>query len=460
MADRRLTFSERVAVSGSDIELDEEVFNAVVSTAVDSLNDVVYFIDSTGSLVTWNDAVLELTGYTDEEVADLSPLDFFEDEDRERIERNIRRVLDEGQAVIQADLVTRDGETIPMEFVSTRLTDEEGRPIGLVGIGRQLAHSHRLEEQYRSILDRMADAFLALDADWQITYLNDRAREALSLGDEAVVGEDIRELFPQAAESKAIDYIQRAMDEQEPTTYERYSEPVGAWIEARVYPDEDGVSVFFRDISDRVHRERSLERQNQRLEEFASMVSHDLRNPLNVATARLNMVREERDDEHLKAAADALDRIETIVDEMLELAQEGQTIDDPEPVDLASVARDAWTTVETLEATLAVESDLGTVEGDRPRLRRAFENLFRNAVEHAGSTTTVTIGSLPDGFYVEDDGPGFDVDPEQALEHGYSTQVGGTGLGLSIVAGIVDAHGWMLEVTDAEDGGARFEIRF
>ena len=72
---------------------------------------------------------------------------------------------------------------------------------------------------------------------------------------------------------------------------------------------------------------------------------------------------------------------------------------------------------------------------------------------------TVTVGDLPDGFYIEDDGPGIpQADREEVFAAGYSTASAGTGFGLSIVNRVAQAHGWDVRVTDGSDGGARFEI--
>jgi PAS domain S-box-containing protein len=207
---------------------------------------------------------------------------------------------------------------------------------------------------------------------------------------------------------------------------------------------------------------QALERRNERLDEFASVVSHDLRNPLNVARGNLDFLRAETDSERVETVDDALQRMESLIDDLLTLAREGREIDERRPVSLADSARSAWANVETERASLTVDGD-GTVHADEDRLAQLFENLFRNAVEH-GTTEddplTVTVGRLPDGFYVTDDGRG--IPPEQrddVLSAGYTTADGGTGLGLSIVQTIAEAHGWAVTVTESEAGGARFEIR-
>ncbi|MFC7044844.1 sensor histidine kinase [Halobacteriaceae archaeon GCM10025711] len=150
--------------------------------------------------------------------------------------------------------------------------------------------------------------------------------------------------------------------------------------------------------------------------------------------------------------------METIIEDVLSLARQGLGVDDPEPTDLESVAADAWASVDTKDAVLTVEGTR-TVPADAGRFQQLLENLFRNAVEHAGTDVAVRVGPLDDGFYVEDDGPGVpEDDRESVFTPGYSTATDGTGFGLSIVRQIAEAHGWTVEVTESESGGARFEV--
>lgn len=222
----------------------------------------------------------------------------------------------------------------------------------------------------------------------------------------------------------------------------------------------DGYVINTREITELKDREAELARQNERLDQFASILSHDLRNPLNVATGRLALAEEECESEHLAGIRTALDRMEALIDDVLTLARQGQPIDEVEPVPLSTVAEECWAVVDTKEATLIQDSDLRFV-ADETCLQQRFENLFRNAVDHGGEAVTVTVGELSDepGFYVADDGPGIPVtERSEVLASGYSTTDDGTGVGLAIVSEIVDAHGWSVEVTESTDGGARFDI--
>ena len=205
-------------------------------------------------------------------------------------------------------------------------------------------------------------------------------------------------------------------------------------------------------------RERALQRERARLEEVASVVSHDLRNPLNVATGRLELVERECDSEHVPPAQRGLDKMERLIANLVVLVREGAVVDDTEPVGLAALADNCWETVQRSDTTLSVTADC-TVRADGDRLAEVLENLFENAVEHGGDDVTVRVGELDDGFYVADDGRGIDEDARaEVFEAGYSTGRGGTGLGLAIVHRIVEAHGWSVRTTDSDDDGARIEI--
>jgi PAS domain S-box-containing protein len=219
--------------------------------------------------------------------------------------------------------------------------------------------------------------------------------------------------------------------------------------------------AIYTDITDRKRRERELERQNERLDEFASVVSHDLRNPLGVARGHLELARTAEGEgltEHFDSIEDAHERMEELIQRLLAFARQGDPATTPAQVSLGSAARDAWETVETGSLSLVVDGD-AEVTADPDRLRQLLENLFRNSVEHADAATEIRAGPLEGGFYVVDDGPGIpEADREAVLDSGYSGG-DGTGFGLSIVETIADAHDWSLDIVDGEDGGARFEFR-
>jgi signal transduction histidine kinase len=211
--------------------------------------------------------------------------------------------------------------------------------------------------------------------------------------------------------------------------------------------------------SDRLRaRQEALTRKNEQLEEFTSIVSHDLRSPLDVAEGRLALAREECESEHLREVQQAIDRMDALIEDLLTLAREGETVTDLKLIDLTAIVEGCWTNVDTKDATLVTDIDQA-IYADESRLKQMLENLVRNAVEHGGGEVTVTVGDLNDGFYIEDDGPGNPEDEgDNVFDAGYTTTEEGTGFGLSIVKQVVDAHDWEIHMTEGTDGGARFEI--
>ena len=209
---------------------------------------------------------------------------------------------------------------------------------------------------------------------------------------------------------------------------------------------------------DRLDRERELQRQNDRLDQFASVVSHDLRNPLNVASGRLELVAEDCSSPHIEPLAEAHERMERLLGDLLLFARVGTDSLSHAAADLAALTAECWESLATEGATLHTPVD-HAVRADRDRLRQLVENLLKNAVDHGGPDVTVTVGGLPNGFYVADDGPGVRPDArDDVLTAGYTSAADGTGFGLSIVSQIADAHGWEVAVTESESGGARFEV--
>ena len=518
------------------------------------------------------------------------------------------------------------------------------------------------------VLDRMSEGVFGLDTDWQFTYLNEAGRAVVcDAADESftaaeLVGRNIWELIPDAAGTTFEAQYREAMQTGERVSFDAYYEPLDVWLDVRAYPSETGLSVCFRDVTERrreydrlatretvlreiyeaiADRESSFEErvddllrigqrvfdtsygtlsrvrgdeyvfevvrspgdvtagdtvdlsttncervvltaetfvlanvaedapdladragnrewgiscylgtpvvvddevygtfcfydtdartepfsdwqvtlvdlmgrwvsaalerkltenrlrhQNDRLEKFATLVSHDLRNPLNVADGWLEMAEEDCESEALAHVSNSHDRMRTIVDDLLMLARAGRTVDDPVDLDLGAVAADAWAQVETPNATLTIDLDR-EVGGDPTRIQHLFENLFRNSVEHGSTaprsdprgdsvehgstnsrtqsgdsvehgspaegtddaTLSVAVGPLSDGFYVADDGVGIPPESrERVLEFGYTTAEDGTGIGLGIVEDVATAHGWTVAVTEGEDGGARFEF--
>jgi len=282
---------------------------------------------------------------------------------------------------------------------------------------------------------------------------------------------DIERFYHSADRDTVLEATSRAVEFGEPYDIEvriTAADGIEKWIRTRGKPEfANGTCQRIRgtiqDITDRKQRERELRQQKDRLAEFAGVVSHDLRNPLNVVTGRLELVQEECNSPHLTPIDDAIARMERIIDDVLWLAPEGRDIGETNAVDLLQTAASVWAMVsdtsEHADLVIADTENRVLIDADADRLTQLLENIFRNAIDHGRPDATVSLEVTETGFTITDDGPG--IPPEHrdhVFENGYSTEAGGTGLGLSIVERVVAAHGWDIRAAESDTGGARFEI--
>ncbi|ESP87768.1 HTR-like protein [Candidatus Halobonum tyrrellensis G22] len=311
----------------------------------------------------------------------------------------------------------------------------------------------------------MEDVFYVYDERGKLVVWNSRLGDLFDLTDEELAGMTPPAFFVETDRPAVERAVREILAEGETVVEARANTSEGTIrfeLTGRKLAGDDGELLGFcgvgRDVTDRRDQERRLAAQNHRLGEFATLLAHDLRNPLSVATGFVDLYRETGDGTALDRVSDALARIDAMVEEMLLVATHGRAATDVRPVDLDVVARDAWAMVDTPGATLDVRTD-ATVDADEPRLGRLFENLFRNAVQHAGPDVTVTVAATDGGFAVTDDGPGVDpADRGRVFDSGVSGVADGTGFGLAIVRAVAESHGWTVSLTEGSEGGARFEF--
>lgn len=126
-----------------------------VETALDTLDDVFYVVGTDGGLRRWNSSFSVVTGYSADAISDMQAVDFFPADDAEPISAAIDETLETGDAVVEADFLTADGEQIPYQFTGARLSDTEGNLIGLVGIGRDISEKKRRQQELRQQRERL-----------------------------------------------------------------------------------------------------------------------------------------------------------------------------------------------------------------------------------------------------------------------------------------------------------------
>lgn len=472
-------------------------------------------IDPETQDVFWSEHLFEMLEWEDDEEPPLeNALDLYVEEDRPRVANAIEDALAAGESfAVEARLqrpngeirwfdirggpTMEDGEVVTLRGAVHDITAQKRRERVLREIHDIISNRHQsFEEQIQTLLelgrrelDTEYGTLSEIRGEEYIFEFVDADDDSIQPGDVAPVSATNCEIVASTEQTLVIGDIER--DAPEETDRAGFTDwGISCYIGAPVFVEDAvyGTFCFYgtearsdqfsewettlvelmsnwvsHELQRRETNER-LQKQNEQLEQFASVVSHDLRNPLNVVEGRLELAKEECDSEHLDQMDIAIHRMDGIIEDVLGLAREGRDIGSMERVEIQNAVESAWNLVadnaEKAELRYATdENHLPTVRADYDRLCQLMENLLRNAVEHGGEDITVTVGTLGGGFYVEDDGPGI---PEEeritVFEAGYSTKEGGTGFGLSIVKQVAEAHGWELRVTESSNGGTRFEI--
>jgi len=239
--------------------------------------------DDDGDMLRVNHRFAELLGRGEADPADYELGDQpLLDEDGSVIpypERPAPRALESGEPVIDQRIQVEgsDGRT---RWLSVNATPFDGDPGGVVATmaditalveqARRLERRRgELEAELGEVFERVDDAFYAVDEEFRFTYVNDRAEDLLQRSKEELLGESAWELYPEATETKVWEAFHTALETQDPTSFELYFEPLEFWSSATVYPSETGLSVYFRDVTERKTRERELAESERRYRTLA-----------------------------------------------------------------------------------------------------------------------------------------------------------------------------------------------
>ena len=435
-------------------------------TVIDSMQDGYVVLDTDDRIVDLNDAALQVFD-ADTDVVGTTLTETFPPcrevleahDNGTQIEREIEVEIDGDQRVFVASIST---------------LREDDRRIGRLLFIRDITERRAVQRRYQALIENSTDLIFIMDPDSEISYASPSLEQITGVPPEEIIGEKAVDYIHHEDRDTVLDTFEDLLEEPGEKRRIEYRLPDerGNWLylEGDVWnlldnPFVEGIVTNAREITARKERERELremndqlEEANQQLEQFATVISHDLRNPINVAKGHTELARETGNEEHFTKIDDSLDRMETIIEDVLALSRQGDEIGDTEAVNIERVAKEAWEHVDTANATITIEGDT-SFEADRDRLLQLFENCFRNAIEHGGSDVTVRVGTDNGCFYVEDDGKGIPPEEREAVfESGHTSNTNGTGLGLAIVQGIADAHGWTVRAVEGEKGGARFEF--
>jgi PAS domain S-box-containing protein len=334
-----------------------------------------------------------------------------------------------------------------------------------------------------NILENTTDGFFAVDKDWRFTYTNAQAESLLGRKRDQLLGKVLWEEFPQLKDSLFEDNYRRVLTEQISIDFQA-SDPAGKiWFEMRAYPSNGGVSVFFRDVTERrrAEEERLTTSKLESLGTLAGGIAHDLNNILTVISGNIGLAQIEAPADagtllsFLSKAGQAAQHAAHLSSQLLTFSKGGAPLKRVSVLShLLAQAAEFSLYGSNLRADIDISPDLWKAEIDSDQIEQVVNALMLNAREampHGGtarlSARNVEMSGpsaiLPPGRYIKvtisDRGSGVPDDlATKIFDPYFTTKPMGSGLGLSISYSIVKKHGGMLHLESSSTEGATFSF--
>lgn len=435
--------------------------------AIETAHDGISLLNNDGEFIYVNEAYADIIGYEREElIGEHFEILFPEEDIHIAYDKIIPTVKKSGEWRGETIFLTNDGEPVTVDHLLSFTSEET-----MICTISETEEAETVREELSLKERAMDEAPIGITIsdpaqdDNPLIYTNDKFAEMTGYDRDEVTGRNCRFLQGEETREEPVAKMRRAIEAEEPVTVElRNYRKDGEmfWNRVTIAPlyGEDGELEHWVGFQDDVTSRREL------MEEFSSLgavLSHDMQNPLRTIRGRLELAIEDDETKHVEAAMASLERLEKLIDDVAGVLKSGMIVSEHEQVNIGRVAESVWEALDRCDEGDSIQiRDSITVKGDKDAVRRMLDNVLGNTIEHGETPVTVQVGELDDGFYIEDNGPGIPKENrEQIFEQGFSTKEtgDGTGMGMASVRQIVLAHGWRIDIADADElDGVRFEI--
>ena len=460
------------------------------SWEVDLIKDTLY----------WSDITKEIHEVDDDYIPGLQQaINFYKTgESRELISQKLRGAIEKGSPWdVELQILTVNGHEKWVRVIGETECLHE-KAIRINGSFQDIDIRKRAElavkevlEEKNSILESIDDAFFAVEKNWVVTYWNKQAEKVLGKTKAQMLDHNLWDVFADSVDSESYKNYARAIETNQSVHFEDYYQPLAKWYEISAYPSEHGLSVYFKDVSERklsdiklselnesLHKQaKALTVSNADLEQFAYVASHDLQEPLRMVTSFLTQLQkkygaiiDDKGKQYIEFAVDGAKRMRQIILDLLEFSRVGRTEDEQEDIDLDEIVAEIKVLFrkQVQEKNAVIRSQhLPHVPGYKSPIRQVFQNLVSNALKYTLQDRPVEISiSVEDfgdhwQFAIHDNGIGIDAEYFdrifiifQRLHN--KDEFSGTGMGLAITKKIIENQGGRIWVTSVVDKGSTF----
>jgi two-component system cell cycle sensor histidine kinase/response regulator CckA len=492
---RRQLLELEQSQKGSKILAQNLMTEKILSEAViESLPGIFYLFDDQGKMIRWNETFETITHYSTEDIAGMHPLDFFEGEDRKKVDSSIHQVFTNGKTTVEADLVRKNNGKIPFLFTGNRI-DLDGQNY-LVGLGIDITQRRRLEEAFRDLFLH-APIGIYIVQNRRLRLVNPGFQKITGYDEKELVGQDCLNLATPEYKDKIRQHAVQMLKGKTSSPYEYQFQTKDGEIKwamesvvTTIYNGKKASIGYFMDITERKRLEKQLT-QAQRMEAvgiLAGGIAHDFNNLLTaiMGYGELMKMDLEKNDPHHHYTEEILKtatRGSNLTHQLLAFSR--KQILQPSVLSINTLVNNMEKLLrrligEDIELVTIIDPEVGAVRADKGQMEQIIMNLAvnaRDAMPQGGKLTIETADVFLDETYgrghldvepgpyvmlaVSDNGEGMDVATQSHIFEPFFTtkMIGqGTGLGLATVYGIVKQSGGHIWVYSEPEQGTTFKI--
>jgi PAS domain S-box-containing protein len=452
--------------------------------------DAVCAMDLAGNFISLNPTMATLAGAPIEALLNKSFIPLVAPQDRDQAIYYFKKACEGHPQDLEINFIMPEGDTLMAHLINIPIIINK-KITGVYCILKDITPTKKAQklveetaERLNNILNSIGDGFFTLDKHFTVTYWNKTAEKITNINREKIVGRIFWEVFPATTGLKYYEAYHRAINEQVPVHFEECYTPANIWTEVNVYPSEEGLTVYFRDITERRKAEESLQNYNlqlqkinHELDQFVYRASHDLRAPLVSVMGLINLSYLEKDEEqkshYLTLMEKSIRKLDTFIQDIIYYSKNSRTELVLSEADFAAMISNTVDDLKFMEEAKFIDFRTDIKQHtkfytDENRLTVVLHNIIANAIRYHDPSKEqfIHISTRPEGkqrirIIIEDNGQGIAKEHQVKVFDMFYRATDknvGSGLGLYIVKENIKKLKGTIDLASEPGKGTTFTI--